>query len=146
MLQKTKEASPVLSEYRISFKLDERVTISSRHFMAFNARDALTMFAHTMVKLLFNRKFYEKREFLITKEFVRVHDKSFNSPQFQIDAHSTSFKESAHSNSAPSSLESIESIVIDMNRRIELVRFEEFNKWANRWYTLKLPLEEVQRN
>jgi len=98
------------------------------------------------VKLLFNRKFYEKREFLITKEFVRVHDKSFNSPQFQIDEHSTSFKESAHSNSAPSSLESIESIVIDMNRRIELVRFEEFNKWANRWYTLKLPLEEVQRN
>ena len=31
-----------------------------------------------------------------------------------------------------------------MEQRLEIIKFEEFNRWANRWYPLRLPLEEIK--
>lgn len=147
MPQKKKIKSPDLFEYKISFKVDERATTARRHYLAHNARDALSMFAYALLKSLFNRKAYEKQEFIIAKEFVKLYDKSFQTPKFQMEEDLDSDKphkdKKINKLSASQSTDSVEKIVKEMGQRIKLVKFEEFNRWSKRWNSFKLPLEEV---
>lgn len=146
-MPKKKEQAPDLFEYKISFILDQEATKSQRHYLAHNARDALSMFAYSMLRNLFDRTKYFDQEFIISKEFVRFHDKSLQSPKFQLeeDGDSTEIKNRKPVTKQTSEItsDSVSQVVEEMNTRIEILKFEEFNRWANRWYALKLPLEEV---
>jgi hypothetical protein len=147
MPQKTKKKAPDLFEYKISFRFDEEATMSQRHYLAHNARDALGMFAYAMLRNLFDRKTYFNQEFIISKEFVRFHDRSLQSPRFQLekdgDSSETKNREPAQKQTTKITTDSVTQVVEAMNTRIEILKFEEFNRWANRWYSLKLPLEEI---
>ena len=147
MPSSSKEKAPELFEYKISFKLDQRATIAQRHYLAHNARDALGMFAYAMLKSLFNRKNLLKKDFISANEFVQIHDKSLQSPKFQLNTDSDltgpkkvlkPIKESNQKTSI-----SVSNVAQEMNQRIELIKLEEFNRWAQKWYSLKLPLEEI---
>ncbi|MEL0098633.1 MAG: hypothetical protein VW907_03665 [Opitutae bacterium] len=147
MSQKNKEQTADLFEYKILFKLDEQATFAHRHYLAHNARDALGMFAYSMLKSLFDRKTFVKQEFIIAREFVKLYDQSLQSPKFQL-AEKKDFTKLKKQPKYPrgsnqKTLDSINKIVEEMNRRIELIKFMEYNRWANRWYTLRLPLEEI---
>ena len=74
MPKKLKQKVPDLFEYKISFLLDQEAAITRKHYLAHNARDALAMFAHTMLRNLFDRKAYLNQEFIVSKEFVRFHE------------------------------------------------------------------------
>ena len=149
MPQKTKETTPDLYEYKISFRLDQEATRSQRHYLAHNARDAMGMFAYAMLRNLFDRKTYFNQEFIISKEFVRVHDRSLQSPRFQLEkdekSSETNNQEPDQKQTSKVTTDSITQVVEVMNARIEILKFEEFNRWANRWHSLKLPLEEVTK-
>jgi len=142
-----KEKVPDLFEYKISFILDQEATKTHRHYLAHNARDALGMFAYSMLRNLFDRTIYLNQEFIISKEFVRFHDKSLQSPKFKLEkeAYSSEFKNRKPTTKQTSGIttDSVNQVVEEMNKRIEILKFEEFNRWANRWYSLKFPLEEV---
>ena len=34
----------------------------------------------------------------------------------------------------------------EFDQRFELIKLEEYNRWAKKWYSLKIPLEEVFEN
>ena len=146
--KKTKQKEPELYEYRFSFKVDERSTFGQRHYLAHNARDALGMFAYTMLKSLFDQKVYQDQEFIIAKEFVKIHDTTVRSPKFELDDHLPSHSYKATSDKPVSKSEDspdkIKGVVEEMAQRLEIIKFEEFNRWANRWYPLRLPLEEIK--
>lgn len=146
MPQKPKKTSPQLFEYKISFITDQRKSVSERHYLAYNARDALGMFAYAILKSLFDRKIYNKAEFFIVKEYVKIHDKTIDTPKFQIEEATPPMQKPKQPKLKQSTgkdlQDSVVNIVKDMCKRIELLKIEEFNPWANRWYSLKLPLEE----
>ena len=147
MPTKSKEKPADLFEYRIFFRVDQRATIAQRFYLAHNARDALGMFAYAMLKSLFDRKTYLKQEFIIAREFVKLYDHSLQSPKFKI-AENTDSNDSKEQNELTPGInqnasDSFISIVQEMNERIELIQFDEYNRWANRWYSLRLPLEEM---
>ncbi|MDG1354932.1 MAG: hypothetical protein P8P90_01680 [Opitutales bacterium] len=148
--KKTKQKAPELYEYRFSFKVDERSTIGQRHYLAHNARDALGMFAYAMLKSLFDRKIYQNQEFIIAKEFVKIHDTTVRFPKFEFDDplpsnphKATSGKSVSQSKDSP---DKIKGVVEEMAQRLEIIKFEEFNRWADRWYPLRLPLEEIKED
>ena len=147
MPQKPKQRAPDLFEYKISFLLDQEATTSSRHYLAHNARDALGMFAYAMLRNLFDRKAYLNNEFIISKEFVRTHDRSLQPPRFQLEkdekSSETNDQDSTQKQTSKITFDSVAKVAQEMNARIEILKFEEFNRWANRWYSLKLPLEEI---
>ncbi len=146
--QKTKQKNPKLYEYRFSFKIDERNTLGQRHYLAHNARDALGMFAYAILKSLFDRKVYQNQEFIIAKEFVNIHDSTVRSPKFEFDGPppSPSYKATSGKpvTKSKDSTDKIKGVVDEMEQRLEIIQFEEFNRWANRWYPLRLPLEEIK--
>jgi hypothetical protein len=146
--KKTKQKAPELYEYRFSFKNDERTTPGQRHYLAHNARDALGMFAYAMLKSLFDRKFYQNQEFIIAKEFVKIHDTTIRFPKFEFDdpppSHSYKANTGISVSQSKDSPDKIKGIVEEMAQRLEIIKFEEFNRWANRWYPLRLPLEEIK--
>lgn len=148
--KKTKQKAPELYEYRFSFKDDERSTLGQRHYLAHNARDALGMFAYAMLKSLFDRKVYQNQEFIIAKEFVKIHDTTVRFPKFEFDDplpsnphKATSGKSVSQSKDSP---DKIKGVVEEMAQRLEIIKFEEFNRWADRWYPLRLPLEEIKED
>ena len=147
MPPKTKQKVPDLFEYKISFLLDQEVTTANRHYLAHNARDALGMFAYAMLINLFNRKAYLNQEFIISQEFVRFHERISQSPKFQMEKEADLLEEkkqkSPQKRISEITPDSVAKVVEEMNARIEILKFEEFNRWANRWYSLKLPLEEI---
>ena len=147
MPQNTKQKAPDLFEYKISFLLDQEATTSSRHYLAHNARDALGMFAYAMLRNLFDRKAYLNKEFIVSKEFVRFHEGLSQSPKFQMeketDLSELEKQKPAQKRTSKITSDSVAKVVQEMNARIEILKFEEFNRWANRWYSLKLPLEEI---
>jgi hypothetical protein len=148
--QKTKQKNPELYEYRFSFKIDERKTFGQRHYLAHNARDALGMFAYAILKSLFDRKVYQSQEFIIAKEFVNIHDSAVKSPKFEFDGPTPSPSYQVTSSKSVSeskdSTDKIKGVVDEMQQRLEIIKFEEFNRWANRWYPLRLPLEEIKED
>jgi hypothetical protein len=146
--KKTKQKAPELYEYRFSFKVDERSTFGQRHYLAHNARDALGMFAYAMLKSLFDRKVYQDQEFIIAKEFVEIHDTTVRFPKFEFDNplpsnpyKATSDKPVSKSEDSP---DKIKGVVEEMAQRLKIIKLEEFNRWADRWYPLRLPLEEIK--
>ena len=147
MTKALQKKAPDLFEYKISFRLDNRATIAQRHYLAHNARDALGMFSYAMLKSLFNRKNLIKKDFIIANEFVQFHDKSLQSPKFKLDTESgiTGSENLLKPINEPNQKTSfsVSKIAQEMNNRIELVKLEEFNRWAQKWYSLKLPLEEI---
>jgi hypothetical protein len=147
MPQKLKQKVPDLFEYKISFLLDQEATITRKHYLAHNARDALAMFAHTMLRNLFDRKAYLNQEFIVSKEFVRFHEGLSQSPKFQMeketDLSELEKQKPPQKRTSKITSDSVAKVVQEMNARIEILKFEEFNRWANRWYSLKLPLEEI---
>lgn len=146
--KKTKQKAPELYEYRFSFKIDERTTLGQRHYLAHNARDALSMFAYAMIKSLFEPKVYQKQEFIIAQEFVKIHDTKETSPKFEFDnpLPPSSCKDTSSNpvSKIKDSTDKITGLVYEMEQRLEIIKFEEFNRWANQWYPLRLPLEEIK--
>ena len=147
MPSSSKENALELFEYKISFKLDQRATIAQRHYLAHNARDALGMFAYAIIKSLFNRKNLTKKDFISANEFVQLHYKSSQSPKFQLDTDSDKNEYSNSPNPIKESNQktsvSVSIVAQEMSQRIELIKLEEFNRWAQKWYSVKLPLEEI---
>ena len=106
------------------------------------------MFAYAMLKSLFDQKVSQDQEFIIANEFVKIHDTTVRSPKFELDdplpSHSykaTSDKPVSKSEDSP---DKIKGVVEEMAQRLEIIKFEEFNRWSNRWYPLRLPLEEIK--
>lgn len=147
MAKKKVERLPDLYEYKITFQLQERSSQSVRHYLAHNARDALGMFAYSAVKLLFKRKTYATHQFLLAREFVKFHDSSAASSKFAAeDDQPTEGKgpKARQEREKTGMLEDLQSLIDEMTQQINLVKFEEFNRWSGRWYALRLPLEEIK--
>ena len=149
MPPKTKQKVPDLFEYKISFLLDQEVTTANRHYLAHNARDALGMFAYAMLINLFNRKAYLNQEFIISQEFVRFHERISQSPKFQMEKEADLLEEkkqkSPQKRISEITPDSVAKVVEEMNARIEILKFEEFNRWANRWYSRSFPSRKLQK-
>ena len=137
MPTKAQESNFPLKEYKFTFRLDNRATVSTRYFLAYDARDALHIFSQTIVKTLFKSSVTQRSESILAKEMLVKYD-------------STSLVNSEMSASEISSFEELLSELNkqlgELDQRFELSKLEEYNRWAKQWYSLKIPLEEVFEN
>ena len=137
MPTKAQESNFPLKEYKFTFRLDNRATVSTRYFLAYDARDALHIFSQTMVKSLFKSSVTQGQESILAKEMLVKYD-------------STSL---VNSEMSASEISSFEELLSELNKQLgeldqhfELVKLEEYNRWAKQWYSLKIPLEEILEN
>ena len=137
MQTKAQESYLPLKEYKITFRLDNRATLSTRYFLAYDARDALHIFSQTMVKTLFKSSVTQGQESILAKEILIKYDPT----------------SSGNSGVSPLVISSSEEILPELKKqmdefdqRFELITLEEYNRWAKKWYSLKIPLEEVFEN
>jgi hypothetical protein len=137
MQTKAQESNLPLKEYKFTFRLDNRATLSTRYFLAYDARDALHIFSQTMVKTLFKSSVTQGQESILAKEILVKHDPT----------------SSENSGVSPLEISSSEEILPELKKqmdefdqRFELITLEEYNRWAKKWYSLKIPLEEVFEN
>jgi hypothetical protein len=125
-----------LKEYKFTFRLDKRATVSTRYFLAYDARDALHIFSQTMVKTHFKSSVTQGQESILAKEILVKYDPS----------------SSGNSGGSPLEISSSEEILPGLKKMdefdqcFELITLEEYNRWAKKWYSLKIPLEEVFEN
>ena len=137
MQTKAQESNLPLKEYKFTFRLDNRATVSTRYFLAYDARDALHIFSQTMVKTLFKSSVTQGQESILAKEILVKYDPTC----------------SGNSGGSPPEISSSEEILPELKKqldefdqRFELIKLEEYNRWAKKWYSLKIPLEEVFEN
>ena len=137
MQTKAQESNLPLKEYKFTFRLDNRATVSTRYFLAYDARDALHIFSQTMVKTLFKSSVTQGQESILAKEILVKYDPT----------------SSGNSGVSPLEISSSEEILPELKKqldefdqRLELIKLEEYNRWAKKWYSLKIPLEEVFEN
>lgn len=137
MQTKAQESNLPLKEYKFTFRLDNRATLSTRYFLAYDARDALHIFSQTMVKTLFKSSVTQGQESILAKEILVKYDPT----------------SSGNSGGSPLVISSSEEILPELKKqldefdqRLELIKLEEYNRWAKKWYSLKIPLEEVFEN
>ena len=74
MPTKAQESNLSLKEYKFTFRLDNRATVSTRYFLAYDARDALRIFSQTMVKTLFKSSVTQGPESILAKEMLVKYD------------------------------------------------------------------------
>ena len=134
MPTKNNEPYRTIKEYRLTFRIDNRASASQRHFLAYDAREALSIFANIILKSLFEQSMYHGKKPLLTEVFIKKHDESFSK---DIIKNTTSTTETSNHDF------STQKLVDEFMERVELLKIEEYNRWASRWYPLKLPLEEV---
>jgi hypothetical protein len=134
MPAKNNEPYRTIKEYRLTFRIDNRASASQRHFLAYDAREALSIFANIILKSLFERSMYHGKKPLLTEAFIKKHDESFSKDKIK---NTTSTTETSNHDF------STQKLVDEFMERVELLKIEEYNRWASRWYPLKLPLEEV---
>jgi len=134
MLTKNNEPYPTIKEYRLTFRIDNRASASHRHFLAYDAREALCIFANIILKSLFDRSKYHDKKLLLTEEFIKKYDEYFSKNKTQ-NTFST-IETSCHDFST-------QKLVDEFIERVELLKIEEYNRWVSRWHRLRLPLEEV---
>jgi len=137
MATKAHESNLSLSEYKFTFRVDNRVSLSTRYFLAYDARDALHIFAQTMVKTLFKSSVSQGKESILAKEMMLKYD---SSPSSNLEV--TASKISSSEELSPELKEQVD----EADQRIELIKLEEYNRWAKKWYSLKIPLEDVIEN
>jgi hypothetical protein len=126
-----------LKEYKFTFRLDKRASVSTRYFLVYDARDALHIFSQTMVKTLFKSSVTQGQESILAQEILVKYDPT----------------SSGNSGVSPLVISSSEEILPELKKqldefdqRLELIKLEEYNRWPKKWYSLKIPLEEVFEN
>ena len=77
---------------------------------------------------------YHGKKPLLTEAFIKKHDESFSKDKIK---NTTSTTETSNHDF------STQKLVDEFMERVELLKIEEYNRWASRWYPLKLPLKEV---
>ena len=137
MPTKAQESNLSLKEYKFTFRLDNRATVSTRYFLAYDAMDALHIFSQTMVKTLFKSSVSLGHESILVKEMLVKYD-PISSGNSKVSASKISSYEEL--------LPELKKQMDEFDQRFELIRLEEYNRWANKWYSLKIPLEEVFEN
>ena len=137
MPTKAQESNLPLKEYKFTFRLDNRATVSTRYFLAYDARDALRIFSQTMVKTLFKSSVTQGKESILAKEMLVKYDPT----------------SSVNSKVPASEISSSEELLPELKKQLgaldqcfELIKLEEYNRWAKQWYSFKIPLEEVFEN
>jgi hypothetical protein len=137
MQTKAQESNLPLKEYKFTFRLDNRATLSTRYFLAYDARDALHIFSQTMVKILFKSSVTQGQKSILAQEILVKYDPT----------------SSGNSGVSPPEISSSEEILPELKKQIdefdqrfELITLEEYNRWAKKWYSLEIPLEEVFEN
>jgi hypothetical protein len=137
MQTKAQESNLPLKEYKFTFRLDNRATVSTRYFLAYDARDALHIFSQTMVKILFKSSVTQGQKSILAQEILVKYDPT----------------SSGNSGVSPPEISSSEEILPELKKQIdefdqrfELITLEEYNRWAKKWYSLEIPLEEVFEN
>ena len=137
MQTKAQESNLPLKEYKFTFRLDNRATLTTRYFLAYDARDALHIFSQTMVKILFKSSVTQGQKSILAQEILVKYDPT----------------SSGNSGVSPPEISSSEEILPELKKQIdefdqrfELITLEEYNRWAKKWYSLKIPLEEVFEN
>ena len=134
MPTKAQESNLPLKEYKFTFRLDNRATVSTRYFLAIDARDALHIFSQTMVKTLFKSSVTQGQESILTKEMLVKYDPT-SSGNREVSASEISSSEEL--------LPELKKQLGELDQHFELIKLEEYNRWAKQWYSLKIPLEEV---
>ena len=137
MPTKDQESNHPLKEYKFTFRLDNRATVSNRYFLAYDARDALHIFSQTMVKNLFKSSVTQRQESILAKEMLVKYDPT-SSVNSEVSASEISSFEEL--------LPELKIQLGELDQRFDLIKFEEYNRWAKQWYSLKIPLEEVFEN
>ena len=137
MPTKAQETNLPLKEYRFTFRLDNRATVSTRYFLAYDARDALHIFSQTMVKTLFKSSVSIGQKSILAKEMFVKYDPTISGNSKVSASEISSYEEL---------LPELKKQIGESGQRFELIRMEEYNRWANKWYSLKIPLEEVFEN
>ena len=137
MPTKAQESNLSLKEYKFTFRLDNRATVSTRYFLAYDARDALRIFSQTMVKTLFKSSVTQGPESILAKEMLVKYDPN-SSVNSELTASAISSSEEL--------LQELKKQLGELDQRFELIKLEEYNRWAKKWYSLKIPLEEVFEN
>ena len=137
MPTKAQESNLPLEEYKFTFRLDNRATVSTRYFLAYDARDALHIFSQTMVKTLFKSSVKHGQESILAKEMLVKYD-----PTSSVNSEVSVSEISSSEELSPE----LKKQLGELDQRFELIKLEEYNRWAKRWYSLKIPLEEVFEN
>jgi len=137
MQTKAQESNLPLKEYKFTFRLDNRATLSTRYFLAYDARDALHIFSQTMVKILFKSSVSQGQESILIKEIMVKYDPT-SSGNREVSPPEISSSEEL--------LPALKKQMDEFDQRFELIKLEEYNRWAKKWYSLKIPLEEVFEN
>ena len=90
-----------------------------------------------MAKALFKSSVTQGQESILAKEILVKYDPT----------------SSENSGVSPLEISSSEEILPglkkqmdEFDQRFELITLEEYNRWAKKWYSLKIPLEEVFEN
>lgn len=137
MPTKAQESNLPLKEYKFTFRLDNRATVSTRYFLAYDARDALHVFSQTMVKTLFKSSVTQRSESILAKEMLVKYDPN-SSVNSEVSASEISSSEEL--------IPELKKQLGELDQHFELIKLEEYNRWAKQWYSLKIPLEEVFEN
>jgi len=159
-------------EFKITFRVDNNSEQSRRHFLAHDAKEALTFFAHSLVRSLRIESLSSDEEILLGHAFTQMYihqpfkhefkkDNSdldtdnliqTSAPQIEFPASTDLSNNSSNSSNQFSTNpdahlqklpEQVSHALQEMSNRVEIIRFEEFNRWADRWHSLLLPLEEI---
>jgi hypothetical protein len=134
MPTKAQESNLPLKEYKFTLGLDNRATVSTRYFLAIDARDALHIFSQTMVKTLFKSPVTQGQESILAKEMLVQYDPA-SSVNREVSASEISSSEEL--------VPELKKQLGELDQHFELIKLEEYNRWAKQWYSLKIPLEEV---
>ncbi len=125
-----------LREYRVFYQLDGNYS-ARRHFISADAREALRTFFYSLLKTSFRPRLPRDQQESLIFKLSHFHDAIIEGSTFS----KSKFSEFNLDDTEPQS--ALEQITKDIATRLRIYKLQEFNRWANRWYTLKIPLEEI---
>lgn len=168
MKKKFSKKEKEIFEYKITFRVDNNSQKSRRHFLAHDAKEALNFFAHSVVRSLNLPNLSSDDEILLGNSFVQKYIQDSGKQEFRKTDSNNETDEKSETNYSNSEIprliitnntpttsnddslnplqfipENVLQAMTEMVQRVEIIRFEEYNRWANRWFTLLVPLEEI---
>ena len=90
-----------------------------------------------MVKTLFKNSVTQGQEFILAKEMLVKYEPN-SSVNSEVSASEIS--------SSDELLPELKKQLGELGQLFELIKLEEYNRWAKQWYSLKIPLEEIFEN
>lgn len=78
-MSKKLEREPDLIEFKVNYTLDQDLPVE-KYFMAYNATEALKMFAHSCIKFLSNKKLSEDEVLCFTNSYARPDEPYLTKP------------------------------------------------------------------